>query len=106
VQITSSGVVGLYPGGGRTLMLALHNLNARRAVQVRRIRVQSVASTKKHCLPAPGNLWIQQYAGPDVVIPAGSTRMVTVQLGLTSGAPDGCQRATFTLRYSADTWFR
>jgi hypothetical protein len=106
VRITGSDVVGLYPGGGRTLMLTLRNLNSRHAVVVRRIRVQAIASTKKQCLPGPGNLWIQQYAGPDVVVPAASTRMVTAQLGMSSTVPNGCQRAIFTLRYTADTWFR
>jgi len=105
VQITSSNVVGLYPGAQRTLMLSLRNLDMRHDVTVRAIRVSAIASTSLRCPAGPANLTIQQYGG-QLVIPRGSARMITVLLGMPATVTNACQRATFKLSYSAQTWFK
>src|SRR5690349_15064768 len=60
VQITSNRIVGLTPGAKRTLVLTLRNRNAKRAVEVRRVRVRIVRTTKRTCAPKPRNLRIRQ----------------------------------------------
>jgi hypothetical protein len=106
VRITGSDVVGLYPGAAKTLILSLRNVDRSHAALVRGIRVSDVATTNVRCLPAAGNLAIRQYAGPTLTIPAGGVRGVLVQLAMPGSVPDGCQRTTFTLRYSAETSVR
>ena len=106
VLITSDPLAGLSPGVAKRLVLTLRNQDPWRRVTVRNVLVRDVATSNAKCLPAHGNLFYCQYSGPSFLLPAGATRQVTVIVGMPNTVGDACQRATFTLRYSAGTWFR
>jgi hypothetical protein len=101
VRITSNRVRGLYPGARRGLILTLHNSDSRQSVVVDRIRVHDVATTKHGCAASRRNLSIRQYEGPAIRIRSGGAHKVRVLLAMPNTVADACQRAVFTLRYTA-----
>ena len=103
VRITSNRVVDLYPGARRKLILILRNRDRRHGVAVRRIRVRDIATTKRGCGPSRRNLRIRQFRGPVMRIPARGTRRAVVRLTMPYTVANACQRAVFTLRYTAQT---
>jgi hypothetical protein len=105
VRITSQRLTGLYPGARKRLILTLHNINSRRPVSIRGIRVRLIRTTKHRCAPAARNLRIHQYAGPRLRLTAGGSHSVSVLLTMPSTVANACQRAVFRLHYSAETRF-
>jgi hypothetical protein len=103
VLITSNRVLGLYPGARKSLILTLHNRDTRRSVRIRRIGVRDVATTKRGCAASPRNLRISEYAGDVLTIPPGGGRSVALRMTMPYTVANACQRATFTLRYTAET---
>jgi hypothetical protein len=103
VRITGNRIVGLYPGATKALILTLRNLDPRRGVLVRNIRVRDIATSSRRCPPARGNLRFRQYSGPAIRIPARGARIVKVLVWMPNPVADGCKRVLFTLRYSAET---
>ena len=103
VGITSKRVVGLYPGARKRLVLTLRNRDKRNSVRVRRIRVRDVATTKRGCAPSRRNLRIRQYRGRAMTIPPRERRRVVLRVRMPYTVANGCQRATFRLRYTAQT---
>jgi hypothetical protein len=103
VGITSERVLGLYPGVRRSLILTVHNRDTRHSVRVRRIRVRDVATTRRGCAPSRRNLRIRQYRGRVLTIPPRGRRRVVLRVRMPYTVANACQRATFKLRYSAQT---
>jgi hypothetical protein len=103
VRITSKRVVGLYPGARKRLILTLRNRDTRHSVRIRRIRVDDVGTTRRGCAPSQRNLRIRQYRGRMLTVPPRGRRRVVVRLTMPYTVANACQRATFKLRYSAQT---
>jgi hypothetical protein len=103
VRITSNRVLGLYPGARKRLILTLHNRDTRHSVRIRRIRVRDVATTKRGCAASRRNLRIRQYRGRMLTLPPRGRRRVVLQLTMPYTVANACQRATFKLRYTAQT---
>jgi hypothetical protein len=103
VRITDNPVTDLYPGVSKELILTLHNTDPKHGIVVRHIRIRDIATTKRGCAPTRRNLAIRQYKGAPLRIPRGRTRTVSVLLSMPNTVSDACQRATFSLRYTART---
>jgi hypothetical protein len=101
VRITSKRVGSLYPGAKRTLILTLRNRNSKHGVEVRRVRVRTVGTTKRGCAPARRNLRIRQPRARMFRIRPRGVRRVTALLTMPNTVADACQGAVFKLRYSA-----
>ncbi len=101
VRISDNGVVALYPGVSKELILTLQSSDHRHSIVVRRVRVRDIATTSNGCAPKRRNLMIRQYRGAPFGIPPGQARAVTVLLSMPNTVADACQRATFRLRYTA-----
>jgi hypothetical protein len=100
VRVTSSRVLGLYPGATKRLILTLHNGGPRRVV-VGSVHVRNTATTKRGCAPSRRNLSIRQYRGPALMIPPHGIRRISVWLTMPNSVANACQRAIFKLRYGA-----
>jgi hypothetical protein len=83
--------------------LTLHNRDRRHGVRIRRIHVRDVATTKHGCAPSLRNLRIRQYRGRMLTIPPRGRRRVVLRVTMPYTVADACQRATFKLRYAAQT---
>jgi hypothetical protein len=94
VTITGS-VGGLYPGA--TLPLPLTIANARTAPVTVTSVTATVADASKLCKKA--NLTVSQFAGGDVVVPAGGHAIVTLAVTMALAAGNTCQGAVFHLTY-------
>jgi hypothetical protein len=101
VRITSKPVGGLYPGAKRTLILTLRNRNSKYGIEVRRVRVRNVGTTKRGCAPARRNLGIRQPRIQMLRIRPRGVRRVAALLIMPNTVADACQGAVFKLRYSA-----
>jgi hypothetical protein len=101
VRITSKRVGSLYPGARRVLILTLRNPNPKHGVEVKRVRVRNVGTTKRGCAPARRNLRIRQPHARVFRIRPRSVRRVTALLTMPNGVADACQGAVFKLRYRA-----
>jgi hypothetical protein len=104
VRITSKTMPGLYPGAKRTLTLILRNRNSTRGVEIQRVRVRNVGTTKRGCAPAPRNLRIRQPPARMIRIPPRGVGRVKALLTMPNTVVNACQGAVFKLRYSARTW--
>jgi hypothetical protein len=103
VPITSNRISGLYPGARKTLTLTLHNFDSRHGIVVRRVRVRDLGTTKRGCAPSRRNLRIHQPPARAFRIRARGTRRVTALLTMPNTVANACQRAVFTLGYTAKT---
>jgi len=103
VRITSKRVGSLYPGARRVLILTLRNPNPRHGVEVKRVRVRNIGTTKRGCSPVRRNLRIRQPHARTVTIRPRGIRKVTAVLTMPNTVAGACQRAVFKLRYSAQT---
>jgi len=101
VRITSNRISGLYPGVSKELILTLQSSDHRHSILVRRVRVRDIATTNRGCAPTRRNLAIRQYKGAPIPIPPGQTRSVTVLLFMPNTVSVACERAMFSLRYTA-----
>jgi len=101
VRITGNRISGLYPGVSKELILTLQSSDHRHSILVRRVRVRDMATTNRGCAPTRRNLAIRQYRGAPIRIPPGQARSVTVLLVMPNTVSVACERATFSLRYSA-----
>jgi hypothetical protein len=101
VRITGNRVSGLYPGVSKELILTLQSSDHRHSILVRRVRVRDVATTNRGCAPTRRNLAIRQYKGAPIRIPPGQARRVTVLLVMPNTVSVACERAMFSLRYTA-----
>lgn len=102
LRITSKPVLGLYPGATQKLTLMLSNRDHHRRVVVARLRVLNAKSSRQDCETSRRNLAIRQYAGPALLIRPRATRRAVVWLTMPNTVADACQKAVFTLRYSAE----
>ncbi len=103
VRITSKRVGNLYPGARRVLILKLRNPNPKHGVDVRRVRVRNVGTTKRGCAPVRRNLRIRQPRARTIRIRPRGVRRVTALLTMPNTVANACQGAVFKLRYSAET---
>jgi len=101
VRITGNRVSGLYPGVSKELILTLQSSDHRNSIVVRRVRVRDIATTNRGCAPTRRNLAIRQYKGAPIRIPPGQARRVTVLLVMPNTVSVACERAMFSLRYTA-----
>jgi hypothetical protein len=94
-------VTGLYPGRARNLQLTLRNPYDV-DLEVRSVRGELVASSRRECVPNAQNLVVRPYVGAlPVVIPARKGRELgTVPIIMPTGATEKCARTTFTIRLS------
>jgi len=100
-RITGNRISGLYPGVSKELILTLQSSDHRHTILVRRVRVRDIATTNRGCAPTRRNLAIRQYRGAPIRIPPGQARSVTVLLVMPNTVSVACERAMFSLRYSA-----
>ena len=101
IRITGNRVRGLYPGVSKELILTLQSSDHRHSIVVRRVRVRDIATTNRGCAPTRRNLAIRQYKGAPIRIPPGQARRVTVLLVMPNTVSVACERAMFSLRYTA-----
>ena len=101
VRITSKPVGGLYPGAKRALVLTLRNRNSKHGVEVRRVRVRNVGTTKRGCAPAAHNRGLRQPRAQIFRVRPRGVRRVTALLIMPNTVAETCQGAVFKLRYSA-----
>ena len=101
VRITGNRISGLYPGVSKELILTLQSSDHRHSILVRRVRVRDIATTNRRCAPTRRNLAIRQYKGAPIRIPPGQARSVTVLLFMPNTVSVACERAMFSLRYTA-----
>jgi hypothetical protein len=106
IRITGNPVSGLYPGVSKELILTLQSSDHRHSIVVRRVRVRDIATTNRGCAPTRRNLAIRQYKGAPIRIPPGQARRVTVLLVLPNTVSVACERAMFSLRYTAQARIR
>ncbi|WP_193605643.1 hypothetical protein [Nocardioides dongkuii] len=92
----SGGVDDLYPGAERRAVLRITN-NRAWAIKVRRVVVTVASTNKSGCatsmVRSPG------WAG-SMRVAKGKTRVLRVPVRMRAVAPDACQGAVFSLRYS------
>ena len=103
VRITSRRVGSLYPGAEKVLTLTLRNPNPRHGVDVKRVRVRNVGTTKRGCAPSRRNLRIRQPRARTIRIRPRGIHRVTALLTMPNTVANACQGAVFRLRYSART---
>jgi hypothetical protein len=101
VRITSKRVDSLYPGAKRTLILTLRNPNPKHGIEVRRVRVRNVGTSKRGCAAGRSNLRIRQPRARMFRIRPRGVRKVTALLTMPNTVADACQGAVFKLRFSA-----
>jgi hypothetical protein len=101
VRITGNRISGLYPGVSKELILTLQSSDHRHSIVVRRVRVRDIATSNRRCAPTGRNLAIRQYKGAPIRIPPGQARRVTVLLVMPNTVSIACERAMFSLRYTA-----
>lgn len=92
----SGDVAGLYPGSQKPLRLTITN-KATAPIYVFYIRVDSVSVNRSGC-PA-SSVWSPDYLG-STRIPRLGTGTVTIPVFMRSSAPNACQGATYTIRYT------
>jgi hypothetical protein len=102
VRITGNRISGLYPGVSKELILTLQSSDHRHSILVRRVRVRDIATTNRRCAPTRRNLAIRQYKGAPIRIPPRQARRVTVLLVMPNTVSVACERAMFSLRYTAE----
>ena len=103
VRMASKRVGRLYPGARRALIVTVRNRNSKHGVEVRRVRVRNVGTTKKGCAAARRNLRIRQPRARMFRLQPRGIRKVTALLIMPNTVADACQGAVFKLRYSAQT---
>ena len=100
VRMASNRVGRLYPGARRNFILTMRNqLQAR--VEVRRVRVRDVGTTKRGCAAARRNLMIRQPRARMFRLQPRGIRQVTALLIMPNTVADACQGTVFKLRYRA-----
>jgi hypothetical protein len=92
---------GLYPGVVREMKLTLRNPYDF-ALNVKSLRGEIVASSRRKCKPVAANLVARGYAGklPIVIPPRGKVDAKSIPLYMPPGASQACAGATFTIRLS------
>jgi hypothetical protein len=90
---------GLYPGVVREMQLTLRNPYDF-ALNVKTLRGEVVASSKRKCKPVAANLVTRSYAGklPIVVPPRSRVHAKSIPLYMPLGASQACSGAVFTIR--------
>jgi hypothetical protein len=98
-SVRATPVDGLYPGAVKQLRLTFDNPFAF-DLDIGDMRADLVATSDPGCLPIPTNLEVQPYTGTfpmRVKAKAG-----TVPLHMPNSVANECQKATFTIKLSAD----
>jgi hypothetical protein len=97
-RVKIAGSVGLlYPGSAGRLKLTLKNRSSQR-VTVRRVKAR-VGDASPSC--GRSNLRVPRRRHLKLKIRPGKRRRLAMSATLAASAPDGCQNATFPLRYKA-----
>jgi hypothetical protein len=101
--VQATPVDGLYPGAVRRLRLTLTNPYTFDLL-VTGLRADLVGTSRPGCAPVSTNLEVQPYTGelPVGVKAEESTEAGAVPLHMPNSVVDDCQRATFTIKLSAD----
>ena len=101
--VQATPVEGLYPGAVRQLRLTLTNPYTFDLL-VTGMHADLVGTSRPGCDPVSTNLEVRPYTGelPVGVEAEDSAEAGTVPLHMPNSVVDDCQRATFTIRLSAD----
>jgi hypothetical protein len=101
--VQAAPVGGLYPGAVRQLRLTLTNPYTFDLL-VTGMHADLVGTSRPGCAPVPTNLEVRAYTGelPVGVKAEDSAQGGAVPLHMPNSVSDDCQRATFTIRLSAD----
>ncbi len=92
-------IEGLYPGQQTTLQVQVRNRTDGP------VRVRWVEANVDRAGPECASGWLQtERIRPRARIPAGARLRLEIPVALAASAPNGCQNATFPLRYRARVW--
>jgi len=95
----SGHVEGLYPGQETNLRIRVRNRTAGP------VRIRWVQANVGRAGPECAAGWLQtQRIHPRARIPAGARLQLEIPVAMAAATPDGCQDATFPLRYRARVW--